>query len=233
MFGPEREYAGVGMFVLFVVLPLVALAVLCVAIVVGVVYARRMALEREARELEKRKVGSASASLGRELFGRALRVDAVLEEVTQARAISSGSFLEADIEALCRQIEADAGTQHAAIRRVAPMSGRAREIALDRVDPAIAELETAGAALRDLTQRLADELGPASGSGADLERRAQAIRETIDELDALTDISYSVDDLLPSLGSGRAGDADTDRERPEPVERPSPKREPPASAAGP
>lgn len=176
----------------------IVLAALSVSLVAGIAFARRKTLDLEARTVRQRQLSSSATSFGHELFRRSLRIDAVLDHVRQARLITAGSVLEAEIEALCVQIEADAATQREALRHVAPLSGRARELALERVDPPMAELETAGTALRDLTTRVAADLAPTQGNGVSLERRARAIQATIDELEtlggAVSDLGGTVSD---------------------------------------
>ena len=187
-----------------------------VALTVTGYFVRRKVAVREDQVAFTQRRSAQAGSYGRELFGRSLRIDNALENVAQARTICAGSLVEAEVESICLQIENDALRQEEALRKLAPLDGAAREIALGRLDPAIDELERAGASLQDLTARVADEVRPAHSDGARVQQRADAIRAAIDDLDALTDIGYDIDDLVPELPNAQP-DAAREIEPPEPA----------------
>lgn len=152
----------------------------------------------------RRRRGAIATGLGRELFGRSLRIDAVVENSHQARTLARLADVAVldGIDRLATELEAECERQREQLADVAPLTGRSREYALGLVDPRITALENAGRAVLTLAEAGSSGAGASdvSDTTAAISREANALGAALRELGSVEDVQRRIE----ALGEGQA-----------------------------
>lgn len=208
---------------------ILALSLICVLTTLGVMRVARRAKRSAIRTRIRLADTLPAATFGNQLWWQATRIDRAFEKAEYAERATAGSAFAEDVVSLSTQLEAGGQQLRARLKSISALSGRERARELQRLESQILELEAGAASLVSLADRIEQmDLHPdvPTAAGKNVERRAEAIRHAIDELEAIeAEVSgpvpaaglFDADDL--DAGAGLVARVERDEQRRERLER--------------